>query len=305
MGGIVEINQAKALSGGINGDQALDPPGFPIVLTVPGSYRFTSDLVQTDPNTDVILVAVDDVTIDLAGMAIRGPVVCSGTPVACLPNLASGSGIDPGASTNLVVRNGRILGMGHGIATATSRLGVFDLELSSNTQTGLTSREAVIVVRSRADRNGSWGFQTLGASVFLDLSAEGNWIAGLNDEGLRGNVFRDSTFIGGIWGAAMFTGVARGLRGTGATTVGFGFAGCVVADLSIETVAAEAILLAGGNLLVGSSVTNSDTGLLMGANSQVLSLRNTFKGSAADVHVDDNQFVSGESIYDTISPHYS
>jgi hypothetical protein len=49
-GGIVEINQEIALAGGVTGDFLSDTPGFPVVLTQPGAYRLTGDLVV--PNAD-------------------------------------------------------------------------------------------------------------------------------------------------------------------------------------------------------------------------------------------------------------
>ena len=39
--GVIEINQARAMAGGIT---AGDNPGFPVNLTESGSYRLTSDL---------------------------------------------------------------------------------------------------------------------------------------------------------------------------------------------------------------------------------------------------------------------
>ncbi len=72
-GGIVEINQTTALSGGVNGDILADPAGFPVVLSEPGSYLLTSDLVVADNFLSAVFVAADDITLDLGGFSIRGP----------------------------------------------------------------------------------------------------------------------------------------------------------------------------------------------------------------------------------------
>lgn len=114
--GKIEINQARALVGGII---PTDSPGFPVSIGK-GSYLLTSDLVVPDENTDGILVLDDDATIDLGGFAIRGPVTCFGSTgsVSCSP---AGSGIGIRALKSLiggvsadrtVVRNGSIVGMG-------------------------------------------------------------------------------------------------------------------------------------------------------------------------------------------------
>ena len=39
--GVIEINQARALAGGVLGDAIRDPPGFPVTIDRSGSYRLT------------------------------------------------------------------------------------------------------------------------------------------------------------------------------------------------------------------------------------------------------------------------
>jgi hypothetical protein len=46
--GLVEINQAKALAGGVT---ASDAPGFPVTLDAQGSYVLTSNLVSRTTRT--------------------------------------------------------------------------------------------------------------------------------------------------------------------------------------------------------------------------------------------------------------
>ena len=43
--GVIEINQAKALAGGVT---AFDGPGFPVTVTAPGSYILTSAVKRVD-----------------------------------------------------------------------------------------------------------------------------------------------------------------------------------------------------------------------------------------------------------------
>src|SRR6266540_3776373 len=72
--GVVLIDQNRALAGGVTPG---DTPGFPVTLSVPGSYRLTGNLTVPDANTTAIQIAADNVTLDLNGFSILGPVVCS------------------------------------------------------------------------------------------------------------------------------------------------------------------------------------------------------------------------------------
>jgi len=78
--GVIEINQAIAMVGGVNGDLAADAPGFPVEITQPGSYRLTSDL--NTAASDAIVSLASAVTIDLGGFSVIGPGVNSPGPVA-------------------------------------------------------------------------------------------------------------------------------------------------------------------------------------------------------------------------------
>src|SRR5204862_389580 len=79
-------------------------------ITSPGSYKLSGNLQQKDNNTDVIVIASDNVTIDLNGFSVTGPVDCSsGFPCK---NRGIGSGIATLADrSNLTVRNGTIQGV--------------------------------------------------------------------------------------------------------------------------------------------------------------------------------------------------
>ena len=92
--GAIEINAVRAAAGGVNGDLVADPPGFPVIITQPGSYRLTSNLAGGGTSQPLISIRAPDVHLDLAGFA-----------------LSSGlHGIDS-AETNVSVVNGSIYGM--------------------------------------------------------------------------------------------------------------------------------------------------------------------------------------------------
>ena len=95
--GVIEINQAKALAGDVTPG---DAPGFPVSLTVGGSYRLTSDLTVADENAHGIVlspgVGPDEFDIDLNGFTVAGPVTCSfESSLSCTANQ---SGVGRGIS---------------------------------------------------------------------------------------------------------------------------------------------------------------------------------------------------------------
>src|SRR5689334_9768577 len=73
--GVVLFNQASALAGNVTPG---DAPGFPVTISVPGSYRLTGNIALTDLSANVIEITADNVTIDLNGFSLIGPVVCTG-----------------------------------------------------------------------------------------------------------------------------------------------------------------------------------------------------------------------------------
>src|SRR2546426_5014835 len=77
--GVVLINQSNALAGNVTPG---DAPGFPVTISVSGSYRLSSNLTVPDANTNAIEIKTSGVTIDLNGFSILGPTVCS---TSCSP----------------------------------------------------------------------------------------------------------------------------------------------------------------------------------------------------------------------------
>jgi hypothetical protein len=68
--GVIEINQAAALAGGITPS---DTPGFPVTLDQPGSYRLTGDLVHEGPGPAQVIglvITAEDVSLDLGGFSV-------------------------------------------------------------------------------------------------------------------------------------------------------------------------------------------------------------------------------------------
>jgi hypothetical protein len=103
--GVIEINHAKTLAGGVNDG---DDPGYPVTINTGGSYRLTSDLIIPDENTIGIILGASHISLDLNGFSIVGPNTCTGTGSAISCTFDQGS---PGIrldGANLTIKNGTI-----------------------------------------------------------------------------------------------------------------------------------------------------------------------------------------------------
>src|ERR1700729_54043 len=81
--GVVLIDQNHALAGNVTPG---DAPGFPITISQPGSYKLAGNLTIGDKDTGAIEITANDVTIDLGGFSITGPITCAYTqfgPAQC------------------------------------------------------------------------------------------------------------------------------------------------------------------------------------------------------------------------------
>jgi hypothetical protein len=107
--GIILIDQNRALAGGVTPG---DAPGFPVTISVPGSYRLSGDLTVPNADTTAIRVTADNVNIDLNGFSIIGPVVCTGIPVTSCSPTGTGIGVNADLQRDITVVNGSVRGMG-------------------------------------------------------------------------------------------------------------------------------------------------------------------------------------------------
>jgi hypothetical protein len=112
--GVILIDQNKAMAGGVTPG---DAPGFPVTISLPGSYRLAGNLTVPDASTDAIVITSNNVTLDLNGFAILGPAVCGRAGggslgfVTCAPT-GPGNGVNGVQVNNITVMNGTIRGMG-------------------------------------------------------------------------------------------------------------------------------------------------------------------------------------------------
>jgi len=183
--GVIEINQARALAGGVTPG---DTPGFPVTISVSGSYRLTSNLDVTGQPTpqNVTAIAVvagaTNVTIDLNGFAIIGPESCSGTPISCTPGPGGGDGINNMALGSVTVRNGIVRGMGRaGIALSGGSL-VEKVHVITNATDGIYINTG-IVRECVAASNGAFGIITDGTAMVTQNVTQANGTDGIQVAG--------------------------------------------------------------------------------------------------------------------------
>jgi hypothetical protein len=91
---ITQINQAHALAGSVTPG---DPPGFPVTISLPGSYELTSNLEVPAASAHAIEITASHVTVNLNGFLIfkKVPEIASRASSLKVPTrrqpLASGS----------------------------------------------------------------------------------------------------------------------------------------------------------------------------------------------------------------------
>jgi hypothetical protein len=156
--GVVLIDQNHALAGNVTTG---DAPGFPVTISQSGSYRLASNLTVPDANTTAIQITANNVTLDLNGFSILGPVVCTSSPAVC-PAAGKGMGIEADAPPGnpgprgVKVYNGTVRGMGGtGIVMVGAGSSIERMVVDSNAGSGIVVAGAV--VDSAITLNGSFG----------------------------------------------------------------------------------------------------------------------------------------------------
>ncbi|AKS41074.1 right-handed parallel beta-helix repeat-containing protein [Wenzhouxiangella marina] len=187
--GVYEISPLCVATGCFDGDA----PGWPVTLSNPGRYVLTGNLDvrnEADPvNTDAIVIGSIagrvDITLDLNGFEIRGPVTCTGTPVtSCSAGAGQGDGITVTNNVRLTVRQGAIVGMGNiGVrcASVSASCRIEDVRVEQNRQDGITGSAGLgVTIRNvSAQNNGGSGIVMVRGSI-RDSLVRGNAANGLS-----------------------------------------------------------------------------------------------------------------------------
>ncbi len=217
--GVVLINQSIALAGGVTPG---DTPGFPVTISVSGSYRLSGNLVVPDANTTALQITANNVTIDLNGFSIIGPVVCSGFPTSCAPT-GPGAGIDGGAFNGVTVLHGVVTGMGGtGINLFGIGARVEDIRALGNGGTGISVGHATVSF-SEASNNGFIGFD--GEGMFVSDTASFNGSHGIHLQFAAGSVVMNSR-VSSNNGTGILAEVPATISGNAAYFNQVGISGC-------------------------------------------------------------------------------
>jgi hypothetical protein len=198
--GVVTIDQARAEAGGVTPG---DAPGFPVTLSQPGRYRLTANLTIADANTSGIVITAPNVTLDLDGFTIAGPVTCAAyaSPPTVCSGTGNGDGIavvlaDYNARAAILVANGTVRGMGrHGVHANSSFDGfrverlfalnngnagllvnggaISDSQSSFNGQSGIRGNN-LLLVNNVVRSNGSYGISVNFSSAGVHNVVQGN-----------------------------------------------------------------------------------------------------------------------------------
>jgi hypothetical protein len=146
--GVISIDQAKAEAGSVT---AGDAPGFPVTISQPGSYRLMSNLSVSDPVLSGVQITSPNVTLDLNGFVIQGPINCTGqgSSLTCTSdgmgsNRGHGILVDmPNATgTTVTAHDGAVTGFaGHGVTGGGGyrSVGVHRLRISGNGWSGASN----------------------------------------------------------------------------------------------------------------------------------------------------------------------
>lgn len=171
--GVLEINQTCAVQ---TGCFAGDTAGLPVEISASGSYRLTSNLVVPDENTNGITVGADNVSIDLGGFEILGPVNCTGTPIICAPSSGVGSGVHGvnSAISGTSVRNGSIRGMGSSGVNLGVQSEATHLRVRSNRLQGISTGNGSTIAGNTAYRNRGDGISASAGSTVSGNAAHQN-----------------------------------------------------------------------------------------------------------------------------------
>ncbi len=178
--GRLEINQTCALSP--SGCFAGDSAGFPVTVSASGSYVLTSVLAMPDENTTGLEINADNVTVDLNGFGIEGPVTCSGTSGSVVCS-AIGAGLGVRASAvpaaqSLEVRNGFVSGVGSTGVRLNDNSVARNLRIENCGRDGVLAGTGSLVLDSTIRGVGDTGVSVSGSGDSVSLRGTSIAIAG-------------------------------------------------------------------------------------------------------------------------------
>jgi hypothetical protein len=265
--GVVEINQAKALAGGVT---ASDTPGFPVTLDTSGSYRLTSDLDVGALGLGVE-ITTDHVTLDLNGFSIFcTPPIGADPDLPCPdPGVGLPIGINASGRLNVAIENGSVRGIGGYGIQAGNHCRVRNMRVFRNLFDGMEVGNDCTVESVDASENGDTGMEMGGASSVTDAVASDNGGTGIvvgtgstvHHSTARGNPVGFST----SWGTT-FRGCAASANQVGI----FSTQAVTVTGSSADSNTTTGIEVGTGSSITHSSVRSNQVGIVAGAGSTLI-----------------------------------
>lgn len=263
--GVIEINHAKALAGGVTPG---DAPGYPVTISQSGSYRLTGNLAQPNANTDVIEVAntVRHVTVDLNGFEIVGGNTCTYTATPASVTCAA-SGIGSGIATywnetHLSVHNGTIRGMGaDGIRGGGQ----------------LTARNLLV------EHNGAWGVTNAAMISYVRAYRNFRSLSGANGEISHSQVIENGSGIECSASCVITHNVVKSNVGNGISSTTSAYGGAVIAHNVSSDNSSNGILVDVGHVVGNTCNGNGGVGLHMdnASGQRTTYINNVFHGNNA------------------------
>jgi hypothetical protein len=169
--GVIEINHARALAGGVTPG---DGPGYPVTITGPGSYILTGELTPAAGQRGITMNG-SQITLDLNGFGIRGTAVCTGFPVtSCTGHGGEGIYAGDSSASEIVVRNGTVQGMNEGMYIAGSASTIEDVAAIGNSVYGISVGDRNSVRNCRVGSNGLGGIYGGAGVEVLESEVHGN-----------------------------------------------------------------------------------------------------------------------------------
>ncbi len=185
---------------------------IPLTINESGSYYFTEDI---DSAGTAITVAVDDVTIDLAGFTLAGP------------DSGSNYGIHMSGRSNVEIRNGTVRDFYYGIYEDSSGQGhrVIDVRALSNVRSGiyLVSKNNLVKDCTASDNGTSAAGYAYGIYAGSGSTVTGN--TAYNNGYSADTVY--GIWLGGYNLVDQNTAYSNGSGAGSATDLTFGVGGCV------------------------------------------------------------------------------
>jgi parallel beta-helix repeat protein len=239
----------------------------PVTITSPGSYCFTSDLQNSAPDSNAIVVDVDDVTIDLMGYNLIG----SGS--------GQGRGIYINARANVEIRNGTVRDFG--------AEGIFEIGMAgpeNNPRYGYGHR----IIGMRVLFNGLDGIWLFGfGHLVKDCTVSGNEAFGIwidTDCTVTDNIIFENSLCGLIAGLAVtVTGNTVCANGSDGVAV---YSGCTVSGNTVEYNNGSGIWAQEGCNVTGNTAYDNAWGIYVASDGNLIK-SNTFRSNAqAGISVD-------------------